>query len=58
MSLTLAALVSEIYPKYKILLVEKLDRCGYESSFGTNNAGTGHAGPIFASGPSLHCLLQ
>ena len=44
MSLTLAALISEIYPKYKILLVEKLNRCGYESSFGTNNAGTGHAG--------------
>lgn len=44
MSLTLAALISEIYPKHKILLVEKLNRCGYESSFGTNNAGTGHAG--------------
>jgi malate dehydrogenase (quinone) len=44
MGLTLAALVSEIYPKNKILLVEKLDRCGYESSFGSNNAGTGHAG--------------
>jgi malate dehydrogenase (quinone) len=44
MSLTLAVLVSELYPKYKILLIERLSACGLESSEGSNNAGTGHAG--------------
>ena len=44
MGLTMATIVSEIYPKQKILLVERLNKCGMESSKGINNAGTGHAG--------------
>lgn len=44
MSLTLAAIISEVYPKHKILLLERLTKCGLESSNGINNAGTGHAG--------------
>ena len=44
MGLTLATLVSEIYPKHKITLFERLNACGEESSKGINNAGTGHAG--------------
>ena len=44
MGLTLAALVSEVYPNQKITLFERLDACGEESSKGINNAGTGHAG--------------
>ena len=44
MGLTLAALVSEVYPNQNITLFERLDACGEESSKGINNAGTGHAG--------------
>jgi malate dehydrogenase (quinone) len=44
MGLTLATLVSEIYPNDKISLFERLSACGEESSKGINNAGTGHAG--------------
>ena len=44
MGLTLAVVISEIYPKQKILLIERLLKCGLESSNGINNAGTGHAG--------------
>ena len=44
MGLTLATLVSEIYPNRKITLFERLNACGEESSKGINNAGTGHAG--------------
>ena len=44
MGLTMATIISEIYPKQKILLVERLNKCGMESSKGINNAGTGHAG--------------
>ena len=44
MGFTMATIVSEIYPKQKILLVERLNKCGMESSKGINNAGTGHAG--------------
>ena len=43
MSLTLAVLISEIYPDKKIKIVERLSRCGQESSYALNNAGTGHA---------------
>ena len=38
MGLTLATLVSEIYPKHKITLFERLNACGEESSKGINNA--------------------
>jgi malate dehydrogenase (quinone) len=44
MSLTLAALINEVNPKLKIHLIERLSRCGKESSDALNNAGTGHAG--------------
>lgn len=44
MSLTLAVIISEIFPNQKIFLIEKLKKCGLESSKGLNNAGTGHAG--------------
>ena len=57
MSLTLATMISEVLPNQKILLIEKLKKCGLESSKGMNNAGTGHAGycelnytPINSSG--------
>jgi len=43
-SLTLAIIISEIKPKVKINLIERLDECGQESSKALNNAGTGHAG--------------
>lgn len=44
MSLTLATIISEIFPKHNILLIEKLSECAQESSMAINNAGTGHAG--------------
>ena len=44
MGLTLAALINEIKPENKIILIERLSGCGEESSKGLNNAGTGHAG--------------
>jgi malate dehydrogenase (quinone) len=44
MSLTVATIISEIFPKHKILLIEKMSKCAQESSMGINNAGTGHAG--------------
>ena len=43
MSLTLAVLISEIYPDKKIKIIERLSQCGQESSNVLNNAGTGHA---------------
>jgi len=43
MSLTLAVLISEIYPSKKIKIIERLNECGLESSNVLNNAGTGHA---------------
>ncbi len=43
MSSTLAILLTEIYPDIKILIIEKLESCGKESTDALNNAGTGHA---------------
>jgi len=43
MSATLAILLTEIYPDIKILILEKLDNAGKESTSAFNNAGTGHA---------------
>ena len=43
MSGTLALLLSEILPEIKILIIEKLDIPGSESTGAFNNAGTGHA---------------
>ncbi len=43
MSATLAILLTEIYPDIKILILEKLDSAGKESTHAFNNAGTGHA---------------
>jgi len=43
MSATLAILLTEIYPDINILIVEKLDSAGKESTSAFNNAGTGHA---------------
>jgi malate dehydrogenase (quinone) len=44
MSATLAVLLGEVQPDWRILVVERLDRAGLESSNGWHNAGTGHAG--------------
>jgi malate dehydrogenase (quinone) len=44
MSLTLAVLINELNPKFKIHIIEKLPACARESSSPLNNAGTGHAG--------------
>lgn len=43
MSSTLALLLTELIPEIKILIVEKLDSSGKESTGAFNNAGTGHA---------------
>ncbi len=43
MSATLAMLISEVLPSAKILIIEKLDNAGLESTGAFNNAGTGHA---------------
>jgi len=43
MSATLATMLSELEPDWSILVLEKLDRVGAESSDMWNNAGTGHA---------------
>ena len=42
-SATLAALLSELEPGWRIVVLEKLDGLGLESSDGWNNAGTGHS---------------
>ncbi|MBQ2776649.1 MAG: malate:quinone oxidoreductase, partial [Peptococcaceae bacterium] len=44
MSATLAALLKEVAPEWNIVIVEKLDAAGKESSDPWNNAGTGHSG--------------
>ncbi len=44
MSATLGMLLRQLDPSLKILLVEKLDHVAHESTYGWNNAGTGHAG--------------
>ncbi len=43
MSSTLAALLHELDPELRLLVVERLQSPGLESSSGLNNAGTGHA---------------
>ncbi len=43
MSSTLAVLLHELDPEMKLLMVERLESPGLESSAATNNAGTGHA---------------
>ncbi len=43
MSATLALLITEILPEIKILIIEKLNKPGSESTGAFNNAGTGHA---------------
>ena len=43
MSGTLALLITEILPTKKILIIEKLNKPGSESTGAFNNAGTGHA---------------
>ena len=43
MSVTLATLLKELEPHWKIAIIEKLDSVAKESSYGWNNAGTGHS---------------
>ena len=43
MSATLATLLSEVEPSWRIEIVERLDGIAQESTGGWNNAGTGHA---------------
>lgn len=43
MSATLAALLHELDPSLRLLVVERLEAPALESSFALNNAGTGHA---------------
>ncbi|AKH32429.1 Malate:quinone oxidoreductase [candidate division SR1 bacterium Aalborg_AAW-1] len=43
MSATLATLLSELNPEYKIAIIERLDEMAQESSAAMNNAGTGHS---------------
>ena len=44
MSATFATIIKELNPDLKILMVERLNSSAKESSFGLNNAGTGHSG--------------
>lgn len=44
MSATLGMLLNKLDPSLSILMVERLEDVAHESSFGWNNAGTGHAG--------------
>lgn len=43
MSATLATLIRELEPSWRVVVVEKLPGVAMESSFGWNNAGTGHS---------------
>ena len=43
MSSTLAVLINELDPEMRVLIIERLEEPGLESSFALNNAGTGHA---------------
>lgn len=43
-SATVATILMELNPTWKIHVYEGLERCGTESSDGFNNAGTGHSG--------------
>ncbi|WP_193106216.1 malate:quinone oxidoreductase [Brachybacterium sp. FME24] len=42
-SATMAAMLTELEPDWNIVVLEKLDALGQESSDGWNNAGTGHS---------------
>ena len=44
MSATLAVLLCELDPDIRVLIIERLENTGMESSSALNNAGTGHAG--------------
>lgn len=44
MSTTLATILKELEPGFKLCIVEKLDEIAMESTDALNNAGTGHAG--------------
>ncbi len=43
MSVTLATMLKQLEPHWRIVVVEKLPGVAMESSYGWNNAGTGHA---------------
>lgn len=43
MSVTLATLLKEVEPSWRIVIIEKLRDVALESSYGWNNAGTGHS---------------
>jgi malate dehydrogenase (quinone) len=43
MSATLGVLLKQLEPSSNILMIERKDKVGLESSDGWNNAGTGHA---------------
>jgi malate dehydrogenase (quinone) len=43
MSATLGSVLKELDPSLSVVMVERLDDCGQESSQSWNNAGTGHA---------------
>ena len=44
MSATVALMIKELEPEWKMVMYERLGQPGEESSNGFNNAGTGHAG--------------
>ena len=43
MSATLATLLNDLQPDWKMVVLERLDAAGLESSNAWNNAGTGHS---------------
>jgi len=43
MSTTLATLINQLEPSWRIVIVEKMPDVAMESSHGWNNAGTGHS---------------
>jgi malate dehydrogenase (quinone) len=43
MSATAGTFLKELNPSYSMAIIERLADCGLESSYGWNNAGTGHA---------------
>ena len=43
MSATLACILQELQPDWKICIIERLAKGGEEASNGWNNAGTGHS---------------
>ncbi|WLQ15770.1 malate dehydrogenase (quinone) [Hahella aquimaris] len=44
MSTTLGTMLMQLDPSLNIVMVERLDHVAHESTYGWNNAGTGHAG--------------